>query len=77
MELVPFLATFFCCLFINMEYGILIGAQIHLLLLAYEATRSKSDCVPQKVFGLDIFESLRYQSIGYLPTGYGGISSDC
>ncbi|KAI9564136.1 hypothetical protein GHT06_007874 [Daphnia sinensis] len=42
IELFPFITTFLCCLLINMEYGILIGAQMHLLLLAYEGSRSKS-----------------------------------
>lgn len=37
LELVPFGVTFFCCLFVNMEYGILIGAAVHLFLLAYMA----------------------------------------
>ena len=32
-----------------MEYGILIGAQMHLLILAYEATRSKSTFSRYKV----------------------------
>lgn len=36
--------TFFCCLLINIEYGILIGAIIHLLLLSHEASRTKSTC---------------------------------
>lgn len=45
----PFLTTFACCLLINMEYGILIGAQLHLLILAYEASRSKSTCTHYKV----------------------------
>jgi hypothetical protein len=37
LELVPLGITFFCCLFVNMEYGILIGAGVHLFLLAYMA----------------------------------------
>lgn len=32
-----------------MEYGILIGAQMHLLMLAYEATQSKSTFIRYKV----------------------------
>ncbi|XP_046632863.1 sodium-independent sulfate anion transporter-like isoform X2 [Daphnia pulicaria] len=39
IELLPFGVTFLCCLFVNMEYGILIGAGIHLLLLAYIRNR--------------------------------------
>ena len=39
LEIFPFSVTFFCCLFINMEYGILIGAGVHLLLLAYSGNR--------------------------------------
>lgn len=39
MELLPFGVTFLCCLFVNMEYGILIGAGVHLLLLAYMGNR--------------------------------------
>ncbi|XP_046646442.1 sodium-independent sulfate anion transporter-like, partial [Daphnia pulicaria] len=37
VELIPLGVTFFCCLFVNMEYGILIGAAVHLFLLAYMA----------------------------------------
>lgn len=37
VELIPLGVTFFCCLFVNMEYGILIGAGVHLFLLAYMA----------------------------------------
>lgn len=39
VELLPFGVTFLCCLFVNMEYGILIGAGVHLLLLAYIGNR--------------------------------------
>ena len=49
IELIPFGTTFFCCLFINIEYGILIGIQVHLILLLYEATRSTSDFRTVKV----------------------------
>ena len=45
VELIPFGATFFSCLLINIEYGIMIGVQVHLLLLAYDASRSKISCV--------------------------------
>ena len=46
------MATYLCCLLINMEYGILIGAQVHLLLLAYEASKSKSFVTRYKVLTL-------------------------
>ena len=39
VELIPFSVTFLCCLFINVEYGILIGAGFHLILLAYMGNR--------------------------------------
>lgn len=45
VELLPFAVTFLCCLFINMEYGILIGAGVHLLLLAYMANRPHPELV--------------------------------
>ncbi|XP_046455001.1 sodium-independent sulfate anion transporter-like isoform X2 [Daphnia pulex] len=48
IELIPFATTFFCCLLINIEYGILAGALIHLLLLAHEATRTKSSYIRYK-----------------------------
>lgn len=50
IELIPFLATFFCCLLINIEYGILIGALIHLLMLVHEATATKSNYTQYKVY---------------------------
>ena len=55
IELLPFITTFLCCLLINMEYGILIGAQTHLLLLAYEGSRSKSTLTRYKVITDNIF----------------------
>lgn len=55
IELLPFITTFLCCLLINMEYGILIGAQTHLLLLAYEGSRSKSTLTRYKVITDKIF----------------------
>jgi len=44
VELIPFGTTFLSCLLINIEYGILIGAQVHLMLLAFDASRSKIAC---------------------------------
>ena len=41
----PFGVTFLCSLFVNMEYGILIGAGIHLLLLAYIGNRPHSELI--------------------------------
>lgn len=46
----PFGITFFCCLLINIEFGILVGSLIHLLLLVHEATRTKSTYVRYKVY---------------------------
>ena len=43
------MATYLCCLLINIEYGLLIGAQVHLLLLAYEASKSKFVLVIYKI----------------------------
>ncbi|EFX77094.1 hypothetical protein DAPPUDRAFT_321675 [Daphnia pulex] len=48
IELIPFAATYCCCLLINMEYGILIGAQVHLLLVVFEASRPKSTFIRYK-----------------------------
>jgi sodium-independent sulfate anion transporter 11 len=45
IELLPFGVTFLCCLFVNMEYGILIGAGIHLLLLAYIGNRPHPELI--------------------------------
>lgn len=45
LELIPFGVTFFCSLFINMEYGILIGAGVHLLLLAYIGNRPHPELI--------------------------------
>lgn len=47
-ELLPLGVTFFCCLFINMEYGILIGTGFHLLLLTYMSNRSRPSFVVQQ-----------------------------
>jgi len=41
LELLPWLLTFFCCLFINIEFGMLIGAAFHLVLMAYLGNRQR------------------------------------
>ncbi|XP_068084506.1 sodium-independent sulfate anion transporter isoform X2 [Anabrus simplex] len=41
IDLIPLTATFFCCLFISLEYGMLIGVGINLLFLIYNVARPK------------------------------------
>ena len=43
VELIPFGVTFLCCLFVNMEYGILIGTGVHMLMLSYMSNRPHPD----------------------------------
>jgi sodium-independent sulfate anion transporter 11 len=46
IELLPFGVILFCCLFVNMECGILIEAGIHhLLLLAYIGNRNHPELI--------------------------------
>ena len=39
IDLIPAFATFFCCLFWGLEYGILVGVGIQILLILYHAAR--------------------------------------
>ena len=41
VELLPFGVTFFSCLFINMEYGILIGVAVHMFILSYMSNKPR------------------------------------
>lgn len=41
LDLVPFLTTLLCCLFISLEYGILIGIGVNLLFVLYASARPK------------------------------------
>lgn len=68
IELIPFGTTFFFCLLINIEYGILIGALVHLLLLAHEATRTKSSYVRYKKQGVGERIILRADRNLYFPS---------
>ena len=43
VELLPFGVTFFSCLFINMEYGILIGVAVHMFILSYMSNKPRLD----------------------------------
>ena len=49
IELLPFMTTFLCCLLCSIEIGIVIGAQVHLLLLAYESSRTKATTIRYRV----------------------------
>lgn len=55
LELVPFGVTFFCSLFVNMEYGILIGAGVHVFMLAYFGNRPHPDLIRLPVSQLKRF----------------------
>nr|CAD7410851.1 unnamed protein product [Timema cristinae] len=39
LDLIPFFATFFGCLFIGLEYGILLGVGVNLVFILYESAR--------------------------------------
>ena len=39
IDLIPAFATFFCCLFWALEYGILVGVGIQILLILYHVAR--------------------------------------
>ena len=41
IELLPLVLTFFSCLFVNMEFGIMLGAAFHLMLLLHMGNKPK------------------------------------
>jgi sodium-independent sulfate anion transporter 11 len=49
LDLVPFLTTFLCCLFISLEYGILIGIGVNLLFVLYASARPKLSITKEKI----------------------------
>ncbi|EFA07912.1 Sodium-independent sulfate anion transporter-like Protein [Tribolium castaneum] len=55
LDLVPFLTTLFCCLFISLEYGILIGIGVNLLFVLYASARPKLLITHEKVTRGEIF----------------------
>ncbi|XP_044272554.1 sodium-independent sulfate anion transporter-like isoform X2 [Tribolium madens] len=57
LDLVPFLTTFLCSLFLGVDYGILIGASINLLFVLYASARPKFTITKEKIpnDGSDIY----------------------
>lgn len=49
MDLIPFLTTVLCCLFISLEKGILIGIGVNLLFILYAAARPKIKFTTEKL----------------------------
>ncbi|XP_015838375.2 sodium-independent sulfate anion transporter isoform X2 [Tribolium castaneum] len=49
LDLVPFLTTLLCCLFISLEYGILIGIGVNLLFVLYASARPKLTITKEKI----------------------------
>ncbi|XP_044252720.1 sodium-independent sulfate anion transporter-like [Tribolium madens] len=55
LDLVPFLTTLLCCLFISLEYGILIGIGVNLLFVLYGSARPKLIITEEKNTRGEIF----------------------
>ena len=72
MELIPFSVTFFCCLLINIEYGILIGTGFHLLMLAYMENRPHPKVIrlPVKQRSIILISKIEVIELMNLITGY-------
>ena len=49
LDLIPFLTTFICCLFLGVDYGILIGAAVNLLFVLYASARPKFNIEKEKI----------------------------
>ncbi|RZC37615.1 sodium-independent sulfate anion transporter-like, partial [Asbolus verrucosus] len=66
-DFVPFLTTFFCCLFISIEYGILIGTGVNLLFVLYASARPKLTIVKEsKVFVITPKDTLYFPAAEYM-----------
>ncbi|KAJ3644902.1 hypothetical protein Zmor_022601 [Zophobas morio] len=81
LDMVPFLVTFLCCIFISLEYGILIGIGVNLLFVLYGSARPKFDIVKEKsnhggaIFVITPKDTLYFPAAEYLRDtvlGYDG-----
>ena len=53
IDLIPAFATFFCCLFWALEWGILIGVGIQILFILYQSARPGVNVDVRKVIGFN------------------------
>lgn len=54
-DLIPLFATFFACLFIGLEYGILIGVATNLLFVLYPSARPPVKIEERKIITYDVY----------------------
>ncbi|XP_057659501.1 sodium-independent sulfate anion transporter isoform X9 [Diorhabda carinulata] len=68
LDLIPLTATLVCCLFINLEYGILIGLAVNIVFVLYSSARPKIEIEEiSPLYYLVKFKSgLHYTSAEYL-----------
>lgn len=71
--MVPFLVTLLCCLFISLEYGILIGIAINLMFVLYTVARPQWSLIRRNmsITGNEVLvitpkDSLYFPAAGYL-----------
>lgn len=71
MDIVPFMITFVACIFLGLEYGILVGIGINLIFVMYASVRPHVSIELEKVSGtlvayVELRDDLRYSSAEYL-----------
>lgn len=52
IDILPFLATFFACLLLTLEFGIIVGIMINMCIVLYKIARPKIYAVNKKVIGI-------------------------
>ncbi|XP_046987854.1 sodium-independent sulfate anion transporter-like isoform X1 [Schistocerca americana] len=71
LDLIPYIVTFFCCIFLGLEMGIGIGVGVNLLFLLYDSARPRLlvdeiNVCDQKVLLLSPQQNLRFPSAEHI-----------
>nr|CAD7589970.1 unnamed protein product [Timema genevievae] len=54
LDLIPFIATFFGCLFISLDYGIVVGILVNVSFILYKSARPNTHIKRLKIYGREI-----------------------
>lgn len=70
LDFIPFLVTLLCCLFISLEYGILIGIGVNLMFILYANARPKLLITKEKLSVGDVFLVHSKTALHYMAAEY-------
>ncbi|KAL5280060.1 SLC26A11.2 family protein [Megaselia abdita] len=71
MDILPFIVTFIACVWLGLEYGILVGIGLNLVFIMFASVRPHVDIILEKVNGIgvayvELRDDLRYSSAEFL-----------